>query len=692
MRRKKTTVLFAITAAACLLLNSCTDSLSDFMDAANAFAENDVPEINPSIDGNPIPNTPVILDPSPDTALYNPDDTWAIYWYLCGSDLETAGGFASGDLAEMLRVTLPENVTVVIETGGASVWQDYVDPGVNSRLVYSGSDLYLMETVPSANMGDPNTLASFLSYCNTNFPADHQAVVFWNHGGGSVSGVAFDEIYGMDALTLPEIRAAFNAVNTHSEENPPYELIGFDACLMATIDTAETLGGFARYMVASEESEPACGWDYAGWLGALAADTGMNGAELGKVICDTYYAGCEAINRAETATLSVTDITRIGALLSAYYDVGAESLLNACIDPTYFIEFGRAARSAENYGGNNQTDGYTNMVDLGDLVRQTNSESGGRLLAALDECVVYRVNGPYRARSSGLSCYYNYSGDYNSLATYASFRENDPFEWFHDYSLRGELSAEGVQYVMGLLGQYPQQRDVALDNTVPTPEYDGLQDYPVILGGDGYAVLSLGSEIADKLTGVYCNLAYYDIANDLSIYLGRDNDINSDWVNGVFADNFRGVWGSIDGVLVYMEVFHVGDGYQLYTVPILLNGEEYSLMVCYTFADGAYEMLGARRGIGDNGMADKNLRLLLPGDVVEPIHYMIFDTAAGNTDFTVMPVESLTVTQNTQFFDADLGDGYFIFMFEMVDVQNNSYLSQPAVFSVDGGVITLLDQ
>ena len=46
--------------------------------------------------------------------------SWSIYWYLCGSDLESGGGFATGDLSELMQVQLPEDVNVVIETGGAS--------------------------------------------------------------------------------------------------------------------------------------------------------------------------------------------------------------------------------------------------------------------------------------------------------------------------------------------------------------------------------------------------------------------------------------------------------------------------------------------------------------------------------------------------------------------------------------------
>ena len=35
------------------------------------------------------------------------DGSWAVYWYLCGSDLESEGGFATDDLSELLEVELP---------------------------------------------------------------------------------------------------------------------------------------------------------------------------------------------------------------------------------------------------------------------------------------------------------------------------------------------------------------------------------------------------------------------------------------------------------------------------------------------------------------------------------------------------------------------------------------------------------
>ena len=343
------------------------------------------------------------------------EGSWAIYWYLCGSDLESGGGFASGDLGELMEVQLPENVNVVIETGGSSEWQnDVIDASKLQRWVYNSEGLMLVDEQPSASMGEAQTLADFLSFAKTNYPAEKTAVVFWNHGGGSVSGASFDELYDFDSLTLDEMYAAFSSVWEPSAENQPLELVGFDTCLMATVDVANTFSDLAHYLVASEETEPANGWYYSQWVGALAQDTSMDGAELGKVICDAYYAGCEEVGTQDNTTLSLTDLSKVGPLLEAYESFGAEALAAACTDPAFFSQFGRVAAQSENYGGNTKEQGYTNMVDLGHMARQSAGmlSSSQSVLDALNDCVLYQVGGQYRTEATGLSCYYSYNYTY----------------------------------------------------------------------------------------------------------------------------------------------------------------------------------------------------------------------------------------------------------------------------------------
>ena len=51
-------------------------------------------------------------------------------------------------------------------------------------------------------MGEAQTLADFVACGLANSPAENMGLVFWNHGGGSISGVCFDENYDKDSLSL----------------------------------------------------------------------------------------------------------------------------------------------------------------------------------------------------------------------------------------------------------------------------------------------------------------------------------------------------------------------------------------------------------------------------------------------------------------------------------------------------------
>ena len=654
----------------------------------------DIGDAGKSVQISMTPTPPLSVNPveiAQVEPIVSQKETWAIYWYICGSDLESDGGFASDDIDEMMRVKLPENITVVIETGGAQKWRRKdIDAKRNCRFVYDSDGFRIVEKNRSANMGESDTLADFLQFCNDNYPADKRAVIFWNHGGGSVAGLMFDELYGYDSLTLTEMRDAFEATQPPSAENPPYELIGFDACLMATIDMVEALNGYARWMVASQEVEPSTGWSYLGILEALASDSAIDGRQLGVVVCDSYYADCVEYEVATDVTLSVIDMSYADELLAAFYDIGAESLFYACDNTSFFGEFGRAARSAISFGGNNVWNGYANMVDIGDLVLYSYNllpEFGQVLLNTLNECVVYSVNGKYRDRASGLSCYYSYNGDYDEFENYVLMNSDTPFRWFYEYKITGTLSDEGMQYVEDLMQRYSRTQEISTrDISSPID----LDDYPIALRDDGSAVLDLGIETASQLTGVYCYVAYYDMDNDLILILGRTDDIYSDWENGVFSDNFSGYWVSIDDCLVYMELIDTADDYKLYTVPILLNGEEYSLSISYTIATGKYDILGAWRGIDDNGMADKDLRQLQEGDTIEPLLFYLFDMDDPDEEPTIMSVDSFSLTENTSLEEIFMGDGYYILIYEMVDILNNSYLSDSVTYQIIDGVVHLL--
>lgn len=662
MKRRKYLALL-LAGVMTLSLTACSDE--DYEDTSAAAAT----------------DTTTVADTVAETTAVE-DGSWAIYWYLCGSDLESNGGFATNDLSELMEVELPENVNVVIETGGSAVWQnDLMDAEKLQRWLYNSEGLQLVDEQPSASMGEAQTLADFLAFAKENYPAEKTAVVFWNHGGGSVSGAAFDEIYGYDSLTLDEMYQAFSSVWTPSTEKQPLELVGFDTCLMATVDVANAFSDLAHYLVASEETEPANGWYYSQWVGALAENPSMNGEELGKVICDAYYAGCEEVGTQDNTTLSLTDLTKVQPLLDAYDTFGAEALAAACTDPGFFSQFGRVAAQSENYGGNTKEQGYTNMVDLGHMARQSVGMLGSaqEVLDALDDCVLYQVGGQYRTEATGLSCYYSYNGDVDDFNSYADLGAGVAFKYFYSYELTGELDDSGMAYIADMdFEELPEVKNLL------STDWDGA---PLDVDEDGVSFLTLGPDANDILAGIGFSLYYVDEENDMAMLLGTDNDMNADWDNGVFSDNFRGVWGSIDGNIVYMELSYESEDYNLYAIPVLLNGEEYNLQIVYDFTTEEWSVLGARQGIDDSGMADKELRLLQEGDEITTIWYMA--SATGDDEFEPYTAATITVTADTAFGEMELPDGSYSMVYEMRDAMDNYAYSDPVTFDcADGEVYT----
>jgi hypothetical protein len=612
---------------------------------------------------------------------------WTIYWYLCGSDLESNFAAATNDLAELMDVKLPEYVKVVIQTGGSLVWQnDIISADTLGRYVYDHNGLQLIEELPSASMGDTQTLKDFLAFGKEHFPAKRTAVVLWNHGGGSVTGASFDELYGMDSLSLAEMYQAFTEAFGEDPQNQPIDIIGFDTSLMATVDTAYTFSGIAKYLVGSQELEPGNGWLYSGWLGPLAGTPDMEPLELSKVICDSYVRGCEEVGTEDNITLSVTDLSKVSGLIAAYDDFGKEALASAVENPAFFAHFSQIANNVENYGGNTREQGYTNMTDLGSLALKSSGllpETSGAVINALADCVVYKVNGKYRPESAGLSCYYSYNGDVEDFIAYAGVGPADSFKYLYAYGLTGELSQEGMDYISQM--NYSSLPELLTLNSA------NWQDMPVTVDENGNSTLTLGSEAINILSSLTFELYYADPEEDILLCLGTDNDIVADWDNGVFKDNFRGVWGSLDGALCYMEIAYEGDSYNLYSVPILLNGEEYNLMVIYDFETGEYFIEGARKPLDESGAADKNLRYLVEGDEIQTIHYAT--AISGNGELTAVPIDTIKVTPETAFVETELGDGIFIMMYVMRDSQGNVASSAAVTFESSGGeIITSVEE
>ncbi len=362
-------------------------------------------------------NKNVVIDRSPVKSKSSTadDGTWTIFVYLCGADLESEDGAATTDMEEMLYACTEPNIKFVVQTGGANEWQKY---GISSsklqRYVISDGTIRLVDELSDANMGDKATFQSFILWGLDKYAASKMGIIFWDHGGGSVSGVCFDEKFD-DSLDLIEIDEALTGV--HDKLSGKFEFIGFDACLMSTIEVANMLVPHANYMVASEELEPGRGWNYTGFGEYLDSNPKCNGKELGIAIADAFYDDCcDDWGTEKETTLAVTDLSKLDNLITKLNTALGE-MYEASADTSVLPVMVRNISNAKNFGGNNKTEGYTNMVDLGAILKSVESyvPSSADAQKALKETIVYNKIGQNEKDATGLSTYYplsvNYSGE-----------------------------------------------------------------------------------------------------------------------------------------------------------------------------------------------------------------------------------------------------------------------------------------
>lgn len=630
-------------------------------------------------------------------------DDWVIEMYICGSDLEHKIGSATKDIEELLKEKPPANVKFVIEVGGTKKWRNNVfKENEIGRYLYDKDGLKKIEAVSDADMGQSKTLADFLEFSKKNFDAEHRVLIIWDHGGGTVGGVCMDE-RTKNRISLNGLHGALATVYDINLENPPYEIIGFDACLMATLSVANALTGFSHYMIASQESEPGNGWNYTGIVKGFKNDISSSGKALGKVICDSYIQGCKEYGTEKIATLSVIDLTKIPNLMGTYTKLGQEALRAAGKSPRkFFSVYTRQALKTQSYGGNSL--GYFNMIDLGGFTKATEKilpQNSSTVLSALNSAVVYKVNGSgYKSAPCGISCYYPYT-EHNSSSPQAmrmkQFNDIDAASPQHralyTFLHTGKMPKTLPSNIMGFFGSgrkepiYKTLPDESIDSTVSF-DISSLKNQPLKFGKNGEISCQIPLNIIDNVSEVHCVLMHSNSNERFIRVIGIDNDLNINWNTGLVNDKFIGTWPMLEGHPIFLRLSHVGNGFNLYSVPIKLNGEIMYMQVYYNHSKKEYKILGALEGVNDDELASRNLVQLKEGDTVTTLQYQ-GNIPFDNSELRLVEVATFRLSENFFIADSKLVDGQYYYFFEFVDPNGKKEKSNFANIKINGQNISI---
>ncbi|HEX8440687.1 clostripain-related cysteine peptidase [Archangium sp.] len=376
-----------------------------------------------------VPSVPPTGTPQPHPTT---GQSWTVLVYMVAdNNLEP---FALQDIVEMAQVGSGPNVNIVVQVDRAEGYSS--DPlgsmpnwTTTRRMRVMPQAIENLGDLGEVNMGSPQTLSNFIEWGVKSYPADRYALVFWDHGGAWPGFGGDDSTQEQDVLSIAELKSGIQA-GMQAAALKQFALIGYDACLMSTVEVALAMKPFGEYLLASEELEPGHGWDYQS-LRVLRQDPSSSPLVLGKELIRGFQAQAVAEKTSENITLALTDLHALGdlekameALASVYPIAGDAALATA---------FGRARTSALEFGKMPDPSRSLHMADLGHLADQLGAlapsaaQARTSIQAALAKAVVAKTSGPQTAMSTGLSIYFPsaaayYKPDYAALGEMASWR------------------------------------------------------------------------------------------------------------------------------------------------------------------------------------------------------------------------------------------------------------------------------
>jgi hypothetical protein len=245
---------------------------------------------------------------------------WTFMVYLAAdNNLESAG---IKDLNEMEMVGSTSDIQIVVQMDRISDYDSSNGNWVDTRRFYiekDSSQTLIGSTgtsIGETNTGDPTALRNFIEWSQTNYPAEKYALILWDHGSGVmwgsyVGGICWDDSNSRDYLTLTEIQSALSGKQI--------DLLGFDACLMASAEFYYGLQNYASILVGSQANEPGDGWPYDTILNWLKNNPTASSSQLGSIIVDRYiefYPSNIAITHSAVSSAGLGSIQTAASVLA----------------------------------------------------------------------------------------------------------------------------------------------------------------------------------------------------------------------------------------------------------------------------------------------------------------------------------------------------------------------------------------
>ena len=645
----------------------------------------------------------------------NNQDKITLMVYMCGTDLESKYGMASSDMEEMRQASesFGDSLNIIIYTGGCNNWKT---KGISSSVnqiyqIKNGSLTKLVSDDGDKPMTSPENLTSFIKYCSSNFPANRNDLILWDHGGGSISGYGYDEKHKRSASSM-DLAGINKALKNAGVK---FDFIGFDACLMATAENALMLSEHADYLIASEETEPGIGWYYTNWLKALGSNTSLPTLDTGKIIIDDFVVECSKKCKGQKTTLSIIDLAEFSNTVPDKLLSFSKSI-SGKIEAEEYKQLSDARYSTREFAESSRID----QVDLVNLAENIGTPEAKELIDVLKKSIKYNRTSSNMTNAYGVSIYFPYKRTSyvdSACDIYDSIGMDDNYSkcirQFAKLETSGQIAAGGstspIGSLFGSLGSSSSSGSAEVigqlltsflggtsdrsidgldrDNTSFMSEGDNTDAADYISDhyfdasnliweeNDGKYTMELSDSQWDMIHSIDMNMFYDDGSGYLD--LGIDNVFTID-DDTLIADTDR-TWVAVNGQSV--AYYHTdtikndeGKTVNMGYVPALLNGIRVKLIIVFEGKDGYIAGAAPDYVSGETDTIAKNTSELQVGDKLDFIcDYYSYDKEYQDT---YMIGDTMTVTDNMKITNVDVGSGKVLITYLFTDLYNQEYWSE----------------
>ena len=600
----------------------------------------------------------------------------------------------------------------------------------------------LIQELGEMNMADGQVLVDFAVWAIENFPADKYVLILSDHGMGWPGGWSDPSSRGNDTndaplaaklgdhLFLNEIDNALAEIRVQTGLDK-FDIIGFDACLMAQLEVFTAMEPHARYAVASEETEPALGWAYTGFLSALTQNPEISSSELSKMVVESYIQEDQRI----LDPIAREEFASYGSPLSALFGLGRAtpeqltyqlsrditlSAIDLQVIPELIQKLNTFSYELQNddqaniASARNYARSYTSIfgrevppsfLDLGHFVQLVSRETtqsavkqaADEVLKIISKVVIAEKHGDGKSGSSGLTIYFPNSTLYRSPMagpqSYSRIAEKfhistlwDEFLSYHYQNKSFSIKDEGISAPPSeTISRIPGQGKITVSDIRLSSEYTSPGnpvDLSVDIDGEniGYIKLFVG---------------YFDPETN-SIMI-----IDTDYLESPETVELEGIyypkWGETGSFSIDFSwdpyIFAVSDGQNLIPAhfrPEIYGAESedavYSMEGIYTYGDereSRYARLFFRDGLlqqvfGFTGEDETGApREILPeiGDTFTVInHWMELDSTGNVTGISAEPGETVVFgSDSLRWEEVYAAEGQYILGFIIEDLDGNSY-------------------